>query len=147
MPSLTKTLKANPTFNEQLFIDFLKVHNIPFEHQYNTGEYIADFRIGPVLIEFDGRGHASREAADRIRDKAITDLGFYVVRVDQDSLFDKRCQNPTFKPFKLMRAVKNIIKWSAMVADFWHFSDCLIPDGGKYRVIIRQPNGLPEIIF
>jgi very-short-patch-repair endonuclease len=144
--SLTATLKDNPTFHESIMIDFFNEHNIPFEHQFNTGNYIADFRVCNILIELDGRGHASRKASDIIRDKVITDLGFYVVRVDQDSLFNKRAKNPTFKPFKLMGIVKNLIKWDCRISNFWHFSSCLIPDTGKYRVIVRKPNGLPEVI-
>jgi very-short-patch-repair endonuclease len=144
--SLAATLKNSPTFHESLMIDFFNEHKIPFEHQFNTGNYIADFRVCNILIELDGRGHASRKASDIIRDKAITDLGFYVVRVDQDSLFNKRYKNSTLKPFKLMSIIKNLIKWDCRIINFWHFSSCLIPDTGKYRVIIRKPDGLPEVI-
>lgn len=144
--SLCKTLKNKPTFHESLMIEFLDKWDIPYEHQFQAGTYIADFRICCVLVELDGRGHASREASDRVRDKTLTDLGFYVVRIQQDGLFNKRTKSPELKPYKLMSTIKSIIKYKAMISDFWHFSGCLIPDGGKYRVVVRQPNGLPDII-
>lgn len=143
--SLCKRLKNEPTFHESLMIDFFNKGNIVFEHQFNTGIYIADFRIGPVLIEIDGRGHASRKASDRIRDKAICDLGFYVVRVNQDCIYNKRSPSPSLKPYKLMSAVHSIIE-DCNVSGIGNISSLLIPDGGKYRVVIRQPDGLPEII-
>ena len=140
--SLAKTLKKSPTFHEQLMIDFFNSHGIPFEHQFVVGEYIADFRVGPILIELDGRGHASRSASDAVRDKTLTDIGWGVVRINQDSLFDKRAKNPKFRPYRLMYMVKYLIKWHFMLTGFWHFSNCLVPDGGKYRVIVRKPNGI-----
>lgn len=142
--SLTKTLKKNPTFHEQLFIECFYLHDISYEHQYNTGEYIADFCLNGyttdgILLELDGRGHAGRYAADRIRDKRLTDMGFNVVRVQQDSVFNKRAKNPVFRPFKLLSVIEDV--WGVS----GYFGSWLVPDGGKYRVIVRYFDGTEEI--
>lgn len=138
--SLSKTLKNNPTFHEQLFYDFLTERNVDFQFQERIGKYIADFIIGDVIIEIDGRGHSSRFASDRIRDKALNDRCFHVVRVNQDSLFNKRAKNPRFKPYKLMSVIEKYIPALNIV-------NSLISDGGKYRVIVRESYTFSEIIY
>ena len=97
--SLASTYKNNPTPHEQLFHSFLESHNIEFEFQAIVGGYIADFLIGGVTIELDGRGHASRRASETIRDKSLNALGFHVVRVQQDGLLNKRANAPVFRPY------------------------------------------------
>jgi len=129
--SLAKTLKSNPTFHENLFIEFFKSAGIDFEHQKIVGNYIADFAIGSLLIELDGRGHSSRKTTDRIRDKALNDLGFDVVRVDQDSLFNKRAKNPSFKPNKLIGIIEGRVYGMDITRS-------LVPIKCKYRVIVRE---------
>ena len=137
--SLAATLKNNLTFHEKLFSEFLKSYNVQFESQKIVGNYISDFTIGDVLIELDGRGHASRKAGDRIRDKSLNDLGFHVMRVNQDGLFNKRAAVPVFRPSKLITVIEQFIYGM-------NISGGLIPDGGKYRVIHREAHTGAETI-
>jgi very-short-patch-repair endonuclease len=81
--------KGTPTFHEKLMLDLFDSFNIMYEFQPAISKYIPDFKIGNVLIEIDGRGHASRRATDIVRDKLLCGLGFYVVRINQDLLFNK----------------------------------------------------------
>lgn len=138
--SLAATLAANPTFHEKMFYEFLKSNNISFEYQQIIGSYIVDFLIDDVVIELDGRGHASRLASDRIRDKALNDRCFHVVRVNQDCLFNKRAKIPKFRPFKFISIIENLIPSLNVV-------NSLIPDGGKYRVVFRESYTGTEIIY
>jgi len=138
--SLAITLGDNLTFHEEMFSCFLKDQNIPFNSQQVIDKYIVDFLIGNVIIELDGRGHASRFAGDRIRDKALNDLGFHVVRVNQDLLFNKRAKIPAFRPNKLIAVVEQLIP-------LMNIHSRLIPDGGKYRVIHRKAYTGAEIIY
>jgi len=139
--SLQNTLKKNPTFHESLFIDILTKSNNSFEFQPRLEKYIGDFLVGGnVIIELDGRGHASREASDTVRDEFLCGLGFTVVRIDQDLFFNKRADKPVVKGEKLFRIIKNLVP-SFNIPDFLPAVDC------KYRVRVRKPNPFTEIIY
>ncbi|HHZ68858.1 MAG TPA: DUF559 domain-containing protein [Methylococcaceae bacterium] len=136
----SKLYAVNPTFHESLFIDILESLNVNYEFQIPISKYIPDFKIGNVLIELDGRGHASRKATDIIRDQFLCGLGFYVVRINQDSLFDKRSKKPMLRPNKLIRVIEDLIP-SLNVS-------CLLPSVTcKYRVVVRKPNPFTEVIY
>lgn len=138
--SLAITLFNNPTFHEKMFIEFLDMSGIKFKFQEVISKYIVDFLIDNVVIELDGRGHSSRITSDRVRDKALNTLGFYVVRVNQDSLFNRRTQNPVFKPEKLMAIIKTFIPYPYGV-------NTIIPYPSQYRVIVREANTATERVF
>tara|TARA_R110000850_G_scaffold54418_1_gene129580 strand:- start:163 stop:906 length:744 start_codon:yes stop_codon:yes gene_type:complete len=131
---------ANPTFHEGLFIDILDSLGVTYEFQTPIGKYIADFKVGNVLVELDGRGHASRKATDIIRDQFLCGLGFYVVRINQDSLFDKRSKNPVLRPNKLIRVIENLIP-SLNISSLLPTVTC------KYRVVVRNPNPFTEVVY
>tara|TARA_R110000850_G_scaffold202512_1_gene328465 strand:+ start:112 stop:855 length:744 start_codon:yes stop_codon:yes gene_type:complete len=131
---------ANPTFHEGLFIGILDSLNVSYEFQTPIGKYISDFKIGNVLIELDGRGHASRKATDIIRDQFLCGLGFYVVRINQDSLFDKRSKKPILRPNKLIGVIEDLIP-SLNISSLLPTITC------KYRVVVRNPDPFTEIIY
>lgn len=130
----------NPTRHELLMIEFLESIKCPYEFQKICGNYISDFAFGLTLLELDGRGHASREASDLVRDKSLCDLGFNVVRVYQDSVINFRTAKQTFKPAKLMEVIEDLVP-------SLNFACSLPADGSKYRVVVRKPNPFTETIY
>lgn len=135
------TYSKNPTFHESMIIDLLSSLDVRFKFQQQISQYVADFVIdSKVILEIDGRGHASRKATDLIRDKLICGLGFYIVRVDQDVLFNKRAKKPVFRPNKLIRVIEDLIP-------SLNISNLLPPVECKHRVIVRKPNPFTEIIY
>ena len=129
----SKIYAKNPTKHEAEFIEILHKHKINFSFQKATICGVADFIFGNVIFELDGRGHASRSAADAIRDKTLNALSMHVVRVNQDSLRDFRRQPRGFwKIGKLFEVLKKYIT-STQIPTIKPS-----PIFGKYRVIVRE---------
>lgn len=138
--SKAETYRKNPTFHESMMLDFFKLNCIPFEFQKQVGTYIVDFRLGDCLLELDGRGHCSRKETDMIRDKSLCSLGWNVVRIDQDLIFNKGLKNPVFRPYKLMQVLKNYIP-------LLNVPDCPPSIICKHRVIVRESGGASEVVY
>jgi len=93
------------------------------------------------LIELDGRGHASRRTKDAIRDKLLNERGFNVVRVNQDSVWDRRRNISVLRIGKLLSVIEKYvtdINLSSLDPSFAF---------GKYRVVVREANTATEIIY
>ncbi len=139
----TKATRYNkePTFHESLVIDLFESTGVPFEFQPAISKYIPDFvAYGNVIIEVDGRGHANRKASDLVRDELLCGLGFYVVRINQDSLFNKRAKKPVFRPNKLIGVIEDLVPCG-------NISSLLPPIECKHRVVVRKPNPFTEVIY
>lgn len=133
--------KKEPTFHESLIINLFDDISMPYEFQPAISKYIPDFVVcGNIIIEIDGRGHASRKASDLVRDQFLCGLGFYVVRIDQDLLFNKRLEKPVFRPNKLIRVIENLVSCP-------DFSSLLPSVTCEHRVIVRKPNPFTEVIY
>lgn len=96
-----------PTFYERKLASRLAANNIPYKSQpviwYTMANYYTpDFIIGQKLIvEVDGKIHSMkhRMTPDRIRQRALKNLGYYVMRVSNDTI-----------RIKVKTAVKEIIQ-------------------------------------
>jgi very-short-patch-repair endonuclease len=83
-----------PTFCERKLASRLAANNIPYKSQpviwYTRANYYTpDFIIGQKLIvEVDGKIHSMkhRMTPDRIRQRALKNLGYYVMRVSNDTI-------------------------------------------------------------
>jgi len=83
-----------PTFYERKLASRLAANNIPYKSQpviwYTRANYYTpDFIIGQKLIvEVDGKIHSMkhRMTPDRIRQRALKNLGYYVMRVSNDTI-------------------------------------------------------------
>lgn len=83
-----------PTFYERKLESRLTANNIPYKSQpviwYTRANYYTpDFVIGQKLIvEVDGKIHSMkhRMTPDRIRQRALKNLGYYVMRVSNDTI-------------------------------------------------------------
>ena len=83
-----------PTFYERKLASRLAANNIPYKSQpviwYTRANYYTpDFIIGQKLIvEVDGKIHSMkhRMTPDRIRQRALKNLGYYVMRVNNDTI-------------------------------------------------------------
>lgn len=83
-----------PTFYERKLASILAANNIPYKSQpviwYTRANYYTpDFVIGQKLIvEVDGKIHSMkhRMTPDRIRQRALKNLGYYVMRVSNDTI-------------------------------------------------------------
>jgi very-short-patch-repair endonuclease len=83
-----------PTFYERKLAFRLAENNIPFKSQpliwYTRADYYTpDFVVGQQLIvEVDGKIHSMnyRMTPDRIRQRALKNLGYYVMRVKNDRI-------------------------------------------------------------
>jgi very-short-patch-repair endonuclease len=83
-----------PTFYERKLASRLTANNIPYKSQpviwYTRANYYTpDFVIGQKLIvEVDGKIHSMkhRMTPDRIRQRALKNLGYYVMRVSNDTI-------------------------------------------------------------
>lgn len=83
-----------PTFYERKLASRLAANNIPYKSQpviwYTRANYYTpDFVIGQKLIvEVDGKIHSMkhRMTPDRIRQRALKNLGYYVMRVSNDTI-------------------------------------------------------------
>lgn len=83
-----------PTFYERKLASRLAANNIPYKSQVviwytRANYYTPDFIIGQKLIvEVDGKIHSMkhRMTPDRIRQRALKNLGYYVMRVSNDTI-------------------------------------------------------------
>jgi very-short-patch-repair endonuclease len=83
-----------PTFYERKLASRLATNNIPYKSQpviwYTRANYYTpDFIIGQkIIVEVDGKIHSMkhRMTPDRIRQRALKNLGYYVVRVSNDTI-------------------------------------------------------------
>lgn len=71
--------------------EWLKSHNVPFEHQKKIGRWSFDYFINDIglVVEIDGAfWHSSPIAIgrDRRKDAAITEMGLEIIRVDAESV-------------------------------------------------------------
>jgi very-short-patch-repair endonuclease len=60
-----------------------------FRRQLVIGEHIVDFACTRVrlVVEVDGEYHAARERHDGARDRALSKLGWHVLRVPEHDVF------------------------------------------------------------
>lgn len=83
-----------PTFYERKLASRLAANNIPYRSQpviwYTRANYYTpDFIIGQkMIVEVDGKIHSMkhRMTPDRIRQRALKNLGYYVMRVSNDTI-------------------------------------------------------------
>jgi very-short-patch-repair endonuclease len=83
-----------PTFYERKLATRLTANNIPYKSQpviwYTRANYYTpDFVIGQrLIVEVDGKIHSMkyRMTPDRIRQRALKNLGYYVMRVRNDRI-------------------------------------------------------------
>jgi very-short-patch-repair endonuclease len=83
-----------PTFYERKLASRLAANNIPYKSQaviwYTRANYYTpDFVIGQrLIVEVDGKIHSMkhRMTPDRIRQRALKNLGYYVMRVSNDTI-------------------------------------------------------------
>jgi very-short-patch-repair endonuclease len=64
---------------------------VGFRRQVPLGRYIADF-VAPsckLVVEVDGGYHAGRQAADARRDRALSRLGYRVLRVSHELVMQR----------------------------------------------------------
>jgi very-short-patch-repair endonuclease len=78
-------MRAAPTTSEAVLWQALKGSRlgVGFRRQVPIGRYIVDFCApsARLVVEVDGGYHAERARADARRDRALTELGYHVVRV------------------------------------------------------------------
>ena len=131
--SKSNYMRKNPTFHEAyLFTFFKETLKLAFDFQLPFDQYIIDFLFNSnIALEVDGRGHASRREKDAKRDEFLCSQGLTVIRVQQDSLFDKR-KFRIWKLGKLMEVLKNYIP----DLDVSRINPA--PIMSKYRMVVRQ---------
>ena len=85
---LAKLMRENPTLSEQLMIDLLEQHEIPFAFQVVVIGYIPDFYLkqARAIIEVDGRIHIEQRHYDKERNQHFKDAGYGVFRVRESFL-------------------------------------------------------------
>ena len=61
------------------------MYGYQFNRQFAIDNYIVDFicRKLKLIIELDGYSHQFKVDEDRIRDKKLEELGYYVLRIDE----------------------------------------------------------------
>ena len=82
------------TFYERKLASRLAANNIPYKSQVviwytRANYYTPDFVIGQrLIVEVDGKIHSMkhRMTPDRIRQRALKNLGYYVIRVSNDTI-------------------------------------------------------------
>jgi len=84
-------LKQNPTEAEQLLWKFLRNNKTghKIRRQHVIGDFIADFVCLPkkVIIEIDGEIHKKQKIEDNIRTIALNNLGYQVIRFNNEEIF------------------------------------------------------------
>ena len=95
LKGLRQHLRNNATSAEQLLWQILKhskLHNRKFRRQHSIGHYIVDFYCPTekLIIEVDGSVHEVEEVKKRDieREKQLTELGFNVLRINNDEVFE-----------------------------------------------------------
>lgn len=82
--------------NRKLGVKFLRQYAIGFLYQGQHRFFIADFYCAEkeLIIELDGSFHDDRKDYDELRDYIINQLGYKVIRLKNEELFDiKRVKN------------------------------------------------------
>lgn len=100
--TLAVRLRKDPSALEADLVEPLR--RASFEHQAVISGFIADFahRGARVILEIDGRGHASRLDVDFARDNRLIEEGWIVTRVRRD-------HRRTFSPSALWIILKELI--------------------------------------
>lgn len=90
--------KFGSSYPEQFFEQLLTKDGIVFTREVRIGRWFADFVIGGVVLEVDGRQHADpdRATSDQIKDAYLISQGYHVIRIPW--------QNPKTDIAKLMTA-------------------------------------------
>ena len=136
----SNTYKKHLTQHEKLITNIFHKAGICFDTQVPIDKYIADIVIDNTIVELDGRGHAGRAGKDAIRDQFLCSLGFNVVRVNQDSIFNTRARIPKLRLGKLCWVLE---KYLPRV----DFSSIPPSIRGKYRVLVREAYSFTEVIY
>jgi very-short-patch-repair endonuclease len=84
-------MRCNPTRSEEWLWRRLSGSKtgFAFRRQLVIEEHIVDFACTKVrlVVEVDGEYHAARERHDRVRDRALGELGWTVLRVSDHLVF------------------------------------------------------------
>jgi len=84
-------MRCNPTRSEEWLWRRLSGSKtgFGFRRQLVIGEHIVDFACTKVrlVVEVDGASHRGRERHDRARDRALSELGWHVLRVPELQVF------------------------------------------------------------
>ena len=91
---ISKVLRKNMTPEEKhLWYDFLKKLPCTVRRQKIIDSYVVDFYIAEanLILELDGSGHNATEQKkmDQIRDYRLEQLGFYVMRIPNQSIRER----------------------------------------------------------
>jgi very-short-patch-repair endonuclease len=89
---LAHALRRNRTLSEKRVWQHLKnrqVLGFKFRQQAPIAQWIADFYCpaAGLVVELDGSFHEKRAAADKLRDKAMADMGLHVLRIRSSLVF------------------------------------------------------------
>jgi very-short-patch-repair endonuclease len=95
LKKLARTLRSNMTDTERLLWSRIRrkqLKGYQFYRQKTIGNYIVDFYCpsGKLIIEVDGSRHYEEKGLrkDRIRDRYLNELGFQVLRIPSNEVFD-----------------------------------------------------------
>jgi very-short-patch-repair endonuclease len=86
-----RTMRAAPTEAEAVLWESLRgrrLRGFKFRRQEPIGPYIVDFVCtdAALIVEVDGEIHADQVAEDLRRDRSLTELGFKVLRLSNDTI-------------------------------------------------------------
>lgn len=72
-----------PSYAENYFITLFEKEGIKFEREVKIGRWFADFVIGSLVVEVDGKQHdrPERAASDAIKDAFLNAQGYAVLRI------------------------------------------------------------------
>ena len=89
---LAYALRRNQTESEKRLWQYLKDRQLlgfKFQEQAPIAHWIADFlcESARLVVELDGAWHRGRAEKDKIRDKAMADMGLYVLRIRSSLVF------------------------------------------------------------
>ena len=85
-------LRRNRTLSEKLVWQYLRnrqVLGFKFRQQAPVAQWIADFYCpaAGLVVELDGGFHKSRAARDKMRDRAMAEMGLHVLRIPSSLVF------------------------------------------------------------
>jgi len=125
--------RRHPTRHESRLIGAFREAGVSFSFQYPIGPYIADFAFvdDRILLEVDGRGHASRSERDAARDMDLIAMGWTIVRV-QNSVLRNFRRDAGWHIARLLRILDDLIADADLV------SPEPSPAEREYRVLIRD---------
>ena len=91
---------------ENIFINILKKHNIEFLYQVVIRNKIIDFLIPNrnLIIEIDGKNHEKngKIILDKKRDYELMKLGFNILRIKNDDIFNKNFSIDQINKYPIM---------------------------------------------